>query len=61
MTHLPICGHVQLLLDVSTAKPAAAAARGGGGGGKGKVNGGAGAVGKFDEPPDQPEPNIAVS
>ena len=54
----------KLLLDVSktpTAKPAAAAAGGGGGGGKGKAKGGAGTVGKFDEPPDQPEPNIAVS
>ena len=29
--------------------------------GKGKAKGGGGAVGKVDEPPDQPESNIAVS
>lgn len=39
---------------------AAASASGGGGGGKGKAKGKA-AVGKFDEPPDVPEPSIPVS
>lgn len=42
------------------AKAPAAATGGGGGGVKGKAKG-KGAVGKFDEPPDVPEPNISVS
>ena len=44
----------------SKAPAKASATTASGGGGKGKAKGKA-AVGKFDEPPDIPEPNIPVS